>query len=243
MLKKFSKVDNPLTIIAIFAGITEVVTSVALPFLQQETQQIFVWFLILFPFALIGAFFLTLNFNTKVLYAPADYRDEKHFLEALRLSKDTIQLSVTSAEDAPPSIEKLERSAATESGMSPFEGITKSELDTVNKALEVFGGKAKRLFESELITSYSFGVHGEGLFLVNALLRDVTGSEVESRIIRARTKSGGKVELSIVGKGASSSHPEQFGDMLYKSLEGTIRHRKEQEQAKRRPNKAAGSDG
>ena len=67
MLEQFKKVDNPLTIIAIFAGITEVAASVALPFLQQNIQQVFVWFLIFFPFVLIVAFFATLNFNTKVL--------------------------------------------------------------------------------------------------------------------------------------------------------------------------------
>lgn len=143
MLEKFRKVDNPLTIIAIFAGITEVAASAALPFLHQDTQLVFVWFLILFPFALIVAFFVTLNFNTRVLYAPSDYRDDKTFLEALRLSGDTVQLSVTSPDDIPPSIQEVKRIADQQPGMSPFDGITRAELDSVNSAFKHFQGNVK----------------------------------------------------------------------------------------------------
>lgn len=35
----------------------------------------------LFPTVLVGVFFLTLNFNHKVLYAPSDYKNEDNFLK------------------------------------------------------------------------------------------------------------------------------------------------------------------
>lgn len=73
-------IRNPLTIIAIFAGITEVTGAAVLPFLTPETQAVFVWFLASFPFVLILLFFATLNFNHKVLYAPSDYADEENFM-------------------------------------------------------------------------------------------------------------------------------------------------------------------
>lgn len=233
MLERFTKVDNPLTIIAIFAGITEVVSSISLPLLNHDTQQIIVWFIILFPIVLITAFFLTLNFNTKVLYAPADYRDEKHFLEVLNLSQTSVKVSVTSVDDAPPTIEKLQQSACEQSLISPFEGITKIELETINNAFHYFGEKAKTLFESGLISGYSFGVHGEGLFLLNVFLKDFHRPDAEARIIRVRTSSNGIVELGIIGEKLTSSNPDQFADIVIESLQRTIQHKKEQEERNR----------
>ena len=166
MLERYSRVENPLTIIAIFAGITEVASSIALPFLQQDTQYVFVWFLILFPFALVAAFFLTLNLNARVLYAPGDYRDEKHFLRALRLSDHSLQVSVTSPDDELPSIATLRERIGNGRRVPPFEGFSPLEIDTMNEAFRAFGKHAVPLFESSIISGYSFGIVGEGLFLL-----------------------------------------------------------------------------
>jgi hypothetical protein len=78
MLEKFSKIDSPLILIVVFAGITEVMSSLALPFLDHEAQHTLVWFLFLFPFGLVAAFFLTFNLNPKALYIPpADDRPDR----------------------------------------------------------------------------------------------------------------------------------------------------------------------
>ena len=74
-----SHVKNPLSVIAIFASIVEVSAATALPFLYEENQTLFTWFLMCFPTLLILLFFGTLNFNNKVLYAPSDYKDENNF--------------------------------------------------------------------------------------------------------------------------------------------------------------------
>lgn len=72
-------IKNPLTIIAIFAGIVEVGSTTVLPFLQPDVQFVYVWFLMVFPTTLVVAFFATLNLNHKVLYAPSDYQDDSSF--------------------------------------------------------------------------------------------------------------------------------------------------------------------
>ena len=82
MLEKIKHVANPLTVISIFAAIVEVGATVALPFLSPASQQVFIWFLIGFPSVLVLLFFLTLNFNHRVLYAPSDYREDSSFLAA-----------------------------------------------------------------------------------------------------------------------------------------------------------------
>lgn len=81
MLEKVGHIKNPLTVIAIFAAIAEISGTGILPFIEPENQKVYVWFLMLFPVFLVGVFFLTLNFNHKVLYAPSDYKDEKYFVD------------------------------------------------------------------------------------------------------------------------------------------------------------------
>ncbi|WP_241653177.1 hypothetical protein [Pseudomonas alkylphenolica] len=61
---------SPLTIIAIFAGIIEASALASLPFLSEDSQNIYTWFLVGFPFFLTVLFFLTLNFNNKTLFTP-----------------------------------------------------------------------------------------------------------------------------------------------------------------------------
>ncbi|HEK1684761.1 TPA: hypothetical protein SMR42_001075 [Pseudomonas putida] len=61
---------TPLGIIAIFASIIEASAIASLPFLNPQSQAMYTWFLIGFPFFLTVLFFLTLNFNCESLYAP-----------------------------------------------------------------------------------------------------------------------------------------------------------------------------
>jgi predicted MarR family transcription regulator len=83
MLENIKAVNNPLTIIAIFAALAEIAGTVALATVDKSLQGTFVWFVMGFPVLLVGAFFATLNFNPRVLYAPSDFRDEENFLSTL----------------------------------------------------------------------------------------------------------------------------------------------------------------
>jgi len=85
------QIKNPLTLIAVFAGLAEIAATGVLPLLEKDIQNIFIWYVMLFPVLLVVAFFVTLNFNYRVLYAPTDYRDERHFMETLTatFAKDT----------------------------------------------------------------------------------------------------------------------------------------------------------
>lgn len=74
-------VRNPLTVIAVFAGLAEVSATVALPQLDSAIQWIFVWFVMLFPSVLVGLFFFVLWNKHHVLYAPSDYLDEENFMK------------------------------------------------------------------------------------------------------------------------------------------------------------------
>ena len=90
MIKNKININNPLTVIAIFSMLTEASAAASLPYIDSENQKIYVWFLIVFPSFLITLFFLTLNFNNKTLYTPAD------------LSKERVTLAVPTSNAAYP---------------------------------------------------------------------------------------------------------------------------------------------
>lgn len=92
MKNKISTVKNPLTVIAIFAGTAEISGTAILPLLEAQSQQTYIWFLMLFPLILIVFFFLTLNWNHKVLYAPSDFTNEDNFVNILK--KPSIQETI-----------------------------------------------------------------------------------------------------------------------------------------------------
>ena len=83
MTEKIKYISNPLTIIAIFAALAEINATASIALVDKELQSVFIWFVILFPTLLIILFFLTLNFNTKVIYAPSDYKDDNRFHKML----------------------------------------------------------------------------------------------------------------------------------------------------------------
>ncbi|WP_445181114.1 hypothetical protein [Pseudomonas sp. McL0111] len=81
MLKIRKKIANPMTVIAIFAFISESSAAISLPFLDNSEREIYIWFLMSFPFYLILLFFITLNFNYRSLYAPSDFEKDDSFLK------------------------------------------------------------------------------------------------------------------------------------------------------------------
>lgn len=83
MIKLKQRITNPMTVIAIFATLSETSAAVSLPFLDNEERELYIWFLISFPFYLLLLFFATLNFNYRSLYAPSDFEKGKHFIKVM----------------------------------------------------------------------------------------------------------------------------------------------------------------
>ena len=100
------RITNPITVIAIFATLSETSAAITLPFLDNKEREVYVWFLISFPFYLLLLFFATLNFNYRSLYAPSDYEKSEHFIDVL----DDMEHRTNSACAA--SIEKAEQRAS-----------------------------------------------------------------------------------------------------------------------------------
>ncbi|WP_241801831.1 hypothetical protein [Pseudomonas corrugata] len=83
MNKPLKTIANPMTLIAIFATLSETSAAISLPFLDDQDRKYYLWFLISFPFYLLLLFFITLNFNYRSLYSPSDFRKNKHFVKTM----------------------------------------------------------------------------------------------------------------------------------------------------------------
>lgn len=167
MLESIKKISNPLTIIAIFAGLAEVSGTVVLPFLKEDSQSLYVWFLMVFPTLLILLFFLTLNFNYKVLYAPSDFKDEDNFLKLFGkpTAEERILKLNAEIEDEEPSQKPEEevgpktdlkyrdvirRNSASTYYLAEELVITKlsQEFDEIDKEVMLRSGRSQFLFDA-----------------------------------------------------------------------------------------------
>lgn len=107
MTDKATHIKNPLTVIAIFAGIAEVGGTAVLPLLAPETQATYVWFLMFFPVGLVSMFFATLWWRHTTLYAPSDFSDENNWVTAsdrARRAKEVDELRVERLPPADPMV-------------------------------------------------------------------------------------------------------------------------------------------
>lgn len=75
--------SNPLSVIALFTAMVEASALASLPFLDDNSQTIYIWFLVGFPTFLAALFFATLNFNYKALYSPSDFETSADFLKGM----------------------------------------------------------------------------------------------------------------------------------------------------------------
>lgn len=140
MLDKIGHIKNPLTVIAMFAGIAEVSGAAVLPWLDKDVQETYVIFLMGFPCLLVLLFFVTLWAKHTVLYAPSDFKDDKNFMELFGSPNlggfesvvSEIPLYEAAGEpDQPGEVEMpVEEVALNEQDQSPEKSITPSYAKT-----------------------------------------------------------------------------------------------------------------
>lgn len=93
------KITNPLTLIAVFAGLAETEATYILIKLSAKMQLYFVWFVMLFPLFLVGGFYFILYNKHWALYAPSDYENEGNFFSVIKTAYSTKESSSGLLED------------------------------------------------------------------------------------------------------------------------------------------------
>ncbi|MGO0789213.1 hypothetical protein ACTOWA_05030 [Herbaspirillum seropedicae] len=140
-------IKNPLTIIAIFAGIAEISGTLVLPHIAPDNQRLYIYFLISFPSVLVALFFLTLNLNHRVLYAPSDFQDEDHFMGLIKKASpiDVLEKAAEQRSKAPQEQMKTDVDIDVDEQNPDADGIEAAQVTNVG----VGGSDAQKIPEGE----------------------------------------------------------------------------------------------
>ena len=153
MIEKVGHVSNPLTVIAIFAAISEISLVGGMTVVTPELQHIYIWFVMALPTILVLAFFGVLVRDRRVLYAPSDFRDDSAFVAliqgqgreiASRVDQTIEQLEATTKE-IKAQIDALQ--GVSEEQRQNLEKAVASALEPVNQQLRGTAQDAELLLE------------------------------------------------------------------------------------------------
>lgn len=224
MIEQIRAVRNPLTIVALFAALAEIAGTVALATVDKSLQSTFIWFVMGFPTLIVCLFFLTLNFNAKVLYAPSDFRDEKHFLDTIRGTYITsafsgLQLQGQSVREAAQQLELA--TASTGPGGTDFR---QPLIDSANAFFTALNVKTEVLFSTNELESLGFGIVSDEFYLLDFRLPK---GKVFKRalteftwVIRVREQHP---HFELVGRSIESNDADQFATAVFEQMTKLIK--------------------
>jgi hypothetical protein len=234
MNKSITKVSNPLTIIAIFAGLAEINGTVVLALVPANIQETFLWFIIAFPILLVVFFFITLNFNPKVIYAPSDFSDEDNFIKTLSFGGEKFKAEqvevVKDGKIKTGNLEILEKEEWSNFGGEIFPKETKLHLQYGNEFNSLILKRLKVHMEKKLFRHIAFGIEAPEYFTLNYEYNTdeffdgnhAGGTRVI--IIRIFRDNSGMLNMLAIGKSIISSTPQEFADSLFKYIDLEIKN-------------------
>ncbi|MDD4993746.1 MAG: hypothetical protein PHR83_16110 [Paludibacter sp.] len=225
MTENIKKINNPLTIIAIFAALAEVNATVSLGLIPENLQAIFIWFVLAFPTLLVICFFITLNFNARVMYAPSDYKDEKNFLDTISGRFKEMHINVTK-----DNIVEIEQKLQAET----IELIQNDDPKDYSKKMINYGNNFfselislfKSNLEENIFESFGFGIHSEDLFLLSIDFNNKRFPEnfsTKQDFILRFTERQGKIIGEIVGKNIKSDDYKTLSKQTFEFITNIIR--------------------
>ena len=110
---------NPLGIVALFIVLVYALAALVAGFgnFAPGDRRIFVWFLVLFPVAVLGSFLWLVARHSTKLYAPRDFADAETYLRVLAMSSgaQAVEVSAESLHNARTALQPILRSEATDS--------------------------------------------------------------------------------------------------------------------------------
>lgn len=227
MLEKMKSVNNPLTIIALFAALAEVAGTVAIKLVAPELQSTFIWFVMLFPTLIVVLFFVTLNFNPKVLYAPSDFRNEENYLAVQNakqgLAIDTFQAMLG---DAIPQIASevaktvsangKDESLEMEKFIQAIEEIIQDKLEPVQS----FAGSLKESSDYSLLSTVAAHTEKNEYYIWQLLHDDskpMTLKELASRL-SLNEYAVSLMLYSLTSRDIVKEHPDEGNGITYSAI-------------------------
>jgi hypothetical protein len=175
----------------------------------------------LFPLVLVAAFFITLNFNPRVLYSPQDFRDERYFVATVSGNRTSPFFTIRS-DDPPETIRSLPQwLQATEP-----EQHEKEVLRAANEFSTIAFNLLSKDLQERRLSVVGFGMEGEGYFLFyyaipNEAVHERHASE-GTFILQVLRNESGRTLLKLIGKGVSSEDPAIVARRAYDIVENHL---------------------
>lgn len=155
MVEKIGHIKNPLTVIAIFAALAEVSGTVVLPFLDKDTQHVYVWFLMCFPVLLVAIFFFVLYKKHHVLYAPTDFKDDKSFTDLFENATGSAKVAKINSEQEEPIADTMADTQEAQVRPTVATVPSISAAETLRRSFQGNGLLAKELVIAKLANDMS----------------------------------------------------------------------------------------
>jgi hypothetical protein len=231
MLEKMKAISNPLTIVGLFCGVVEVAGLIVMGTgnLAPEAQRDLIWLVKWFPILLVSLFFVTLNFNSKVLYAPGDFKNEENYLALASASaKQSLGIEKVQAMIATAKTEIISDVAKTvpdkgadvslelEKLRLEIQGIVQDKLQPVQS----FAGALRESSDHSLLSTVA--AHTEQREydtwqLLHDESRPMTLKEIASRL--DLTEYGASLILySLISMGTVKEHPDEGNGITYSAI-------------------------
>jgi len=217
MLEQMKSVSNPLTIIALFAALAEIAGTVAIKLVAPELQPTFIWFVMIFPTLIVVLFFVTLNFNAKVLYAPGDFKNEENYFAALNakqsLGIEKVQAMIAEAKTEIISevMETIPANGADEK--RKIEEVVQNKLEPVQS----FAGALRESSDYSLLSSISAKDNNQQMYVWRFLeteARPTTLKEIASKL-NLHEYAVSIILFSLLQKRVVKEIPDQGNGITY----------------------------
>lgn len=232
MVEKMGHVKNPLTVIAIFAGLAEVSGTAVLPVLEKDIQRTYVWFLMLFPLFLVAVFFFVLYKKHHVLYAPTDFKDDETFARLFEGASSLIKVGklISESDDSPPENgivgvdERIDEPKSASEGHADMTTSAESisAAETLRNSFQGNSLLAEELVSAKL--TKDFGLHFERNLAVKGqprLVFDAVASGSDRAVVlETRFTRNGNVSEDRLSE--YFRRVDQFSQTLPEQLKGKI---------------------
>ena len=229
---------NPLGIVALFIsliyGFACLVLSSSLANLLGENERLpLIWFVIGFPVLILISFILLVIYHHEKLYAPIDYKDEKHFVSTFRgkafrqVEEKSVEITTNNEENKKAFKQLVLKTENPNYNKELFPKEARANLNLANLFLEKLRLHTREITEKGLISSFGFGIQAPEYFLISysvsdKILKQKGHNHRDTVIIRVTENQNGKLCLIAIGKDIQETSANDFAKKFAEYIEEVI---------------------
>jgi len=225
---------NPLGIIALFVsliyGFACLVLGISISNFKDSTERLpLIWFVILFPVVILGAFVFLVTTHHGKLYSPSDYGDTEAFLKTLGANRfEPVQIdsakNINNSNTIISSVSLVAKAEGANLNQGTFSPATKENLIMANRFHRLFIEEINKKKYRKAFYQLSFGAQAPEYFILGCgfskkyLSRKTALRRVEI-IIRITRDDKGILNMIGIGKGIVEIDVNLFAERILEYID------------------------